>query len=168
MGASIETERKFLIYMPCIKELETMPDYTFSKITQIYIESSAGVTHRTRKRVFSDRCEYTQTIKKRISKSSSYETECELTEDEYLALSAKIAIGTKPILKHRHTFFFEGHTVEIDVYPQWTRCAVMELELSLENEEIKLPEFINVKEELTGRKEYSNAAMSRFFPPEPI
>ena len=39
--------------------------------------------------------------------------------------------------------------------------AIMEIELSKEDEKIKIPEFINVIEEVTEREEYKNSNMAK-------
>ncbi len=166
MSIPKEIERKFIISKPRISLIEEIKGFTSSEITQIYLESSGGITHRIRARMYPERTVYTETKKIRIDKLSSYEDEREITEEDFRRLSKNIASGTHPVKKRRISFPYESHTVEIDIYPEWQRSAVMELELRSCDEEISLPDFIHVIREVSGIKEYSNAAFSRIMPIE--
>ena len=44
----------------------------------------------------------------------------------------------------------------------------METELENRESKVKIPDFLEILREVTGDKSYSNAAMSRDFPPEDI
>lgn len=166
MKTQIETERKFIIKMPDISILEKMEGYTRDAIIQIYLPSAVGGTHRVRSRSSNGRTVYTETEKIRISSASSIEREGEISEARFAELSKNILEGTRPIKKTRHSFSFRGQVFEIDVYPEWERCAVMEAELEDATAPLDIPNEISVISEVTGKKEYSNASMSRLFPPE--
>ena len=97
---------------------------------------------------------------------SSHELEREIKRDEFDALAEKIAEGSRPIIKTRHTFDYLSQTFEIDVYPDWERTCIMETELPSRDTEVPFPDFIRMIAEVTGDKRYSNAAMSRKFPDE--
>ncbi len=162
----IETERKFIIAMPSADMLSALPSHTVSVITQIYLSSDEGVTERVRRREYSDRTEYTHTKKIRISAMSSIEDEREIEEAEYTELAKGIKPGTHPIRKTRHTVRHDELTLEIDIYPEWQSQAIMECELDSEDKEVILPSYITPIREVTGMREYSNAAMARSFPRE--
>ena len=138
-----------------------------SEIEQIYLSSEPGVTHRIRCRTFSDRVEYTETKKMRLSTLSAIEDERKIEREEYLRLKENIRIGSRVLKKRRYTVSFLGKIFEIDVYPEWQRHAIMECELRGEDEEITLPPFVETVCEVTGDKSYSNAKMSECFPSEP-
>ena len=167
MAIGIETERKLIIRMPDISLLKAENGYRESEITQIYFSSENGVTHRVRKRVYVEKTVYTETKKTRISKMSVSEDERELTKEEYDALT-KTAEVIGALTKTRHIFTFSGHTVEIDMYPQWTKSCVLEVELGREDEELTLPSYIEILKDVTGSREYSNHTMSQKFPEEII
>ena len=164
----VEIERKFVILMPDVTLLEKMPGYTKSEITQIYISSLPGVTHRVRKREYSETTVYTETKKIRIDSTSAYEDDREISEEEYLSISENIKKDTSPIKKVRRTAVYKGKTLEIDIYPNWNKTAILEVELSDREEYFDLPEFIKVILEVTGDKKYSNASMAISFPRELI
>ena len=163
----IETERKYIIEMPRLDILSGMAGYTRSEIEQIYLPSASGVTRRIRRRDFGGKVVYTETVKRRIDSLSSFEDEREISAEEYERERENIAEGSRPVVKCRHTAEYLGKTLEIDIYPEWDRCAVLEVELSSPDEKIALPGFIRVISEVTGRREYSNASLARRFPPEP-
>jgi len=167
MDNKIEIERKYVIKKPSLKSLRVMKDYTESEITQIYLESEKNVTHRVRSRVYPDRAVYTETKKIRVDKMSAYEDESEICEADFKEKSKKIDKATRPILKKRYTFTHNNHVFEIDVYPDWERCAIMETELESREELVDFPYFIEIVREVTGEREYSNAAMAHSFPKEP-
>ena len=167
MAVAIETEKKYIIRMPDIAELEAEAGYQKSEITQTYFSSLSGVTHRVRKRVFPEKTVCTETKKTRISKMSVIEDERELTEAEYEALLSTLeVIGS--LSKTRHIFLFGGHTIEVDVYPSWSKSCILEVELAGETEELTLPSYIEVLEDVTGSRKYSNHNMSLSFPEELI
>lgn len=163
----IETERKYVILKPDINVLMSEAEFTISEITQIYVADSEK-THRIRKRVYSDgRVEYTENTKRRISKMSVIEGEEEISSERFSELSLDIEPKTRPIEKTRMTFVRSGKVYEIDVYPEWQKCCILEVELESENEVIEFPSFISVVKEVTGMREYSNHSMAFSFPPEP-
>lgn len=168
MKDHIEIERKFIIAKPDLVLLQTQLEYTSSDIVQIYLKSSPHVTHRVRSRAYLGRTVYTETKKMRISGMSAYEDEHEITESEFTSLSENIDPDTAPIIKTRHTFLYHGQLFEVDVYPNWRTCAIMETELEGEDAIVDMPPFISIIKEVTGIKAYSNASMSRVFPSEII
>ena len=166
MAVGIETEKKLIIRMPELALLKKEKGYRQSEITQIYFESPSGVTHRVRKRVYPGETVYTETKKTRISRMSVIEEESVISEAEYdTLLRTQRVIGT-PLHKKRHIFAFGKHTVEIDIYPEWKKSCVLEVELSDESEELTLPSYIEVVRDVTGSHRYSNHTMSQRFPKE--
>ena len=55
---------------------------------------------------------------------------------------------------------------EIDIYPEWKKQAILEIELKDENEEVTMPEGIKVIREVTGDPAYTNHEMARKMPEE--
>ena len=162
----IEIERKFIIKMPERDELFSLASSHSSLITQIYLSSLEGITRRIRSRSFKEGTRYFETLKRRIDKISAYEDEREITEVEFIEKSKEIRDGSKPIIKERITFPYKKHVIEIDIYPEWKRTAIMEIELKSREEKFEIPSFITIIREVTGERRYTNAAMSESFPPE--
>ena len=168
MSTPLEIERKYVIEKPEISVLGLHDEYTVSDIEQTYLESAQHVTHRVRARRYSDHTVYTETKKVRVDKMSAYEDERQIGVEEYLELIKKRKSGTVTLMKTRHTFSYLGQVFEIDVYPEWTKSAILETELDSREKEVEFPAFINVIAEVTGEKKYSNASMSQKFPDELI
>ena len=163
----LETERKFIIIKPKVEEISALPDFSESDITQTYLRAEPGTTHRVRRRVKCGSAVYTECTKRRISPVTSIEDEREVTLTEYEELLALRDEASTPIEKKRVTFSYSGRLFEVDIYPAWERCCVMEVELPSEDAEVDFPPFITLVKEVTGDKRYSNAGMSRAFPDEP-
>lgn len=157
----IEIEKKFLIKLPDISILESQKNYSSSVIEQAYI-STDGIREggRIRKREFADGCRYYKTFKDDISSISRIEIESEISRGEYEALMKNRLDGTRVINKVRHCFEFEDQLLELDIYSFWNDRATLEIELESEEQEVVLPDFIEVIADVSSDKNYSNFALA--------
>ena len=162
----IEIERRFIIKIPPLEIMRQSDGYTESEIAQIYLDSGSNLTHRIRSRKSAGNTAYTETKKIRIDRMSAIEDEREISEGEFYELIKKQKVGTVPVRKTRHTFHFEGQLFEVDIYPNWKKTCILETELKNKDERVLFPYFIEIIEEVTGDKTYSNVQMSRRFPQE--
>ena len=160
----LEIERKFLIYYPNIKELEKMPNCTKVDIIQTYLKSEDGVERRIRARGIDGDYMYYLTNKKKISNLKRIETERKLTQDEYLQLLMEADYNLHSIHKTRYCLSENNQYFEIDIYPEWDKQAIMEIELSSENDDIQVPSFIKVIKEVTEEEKYFNYNMEKKMP----
>lgn len=156
-----EIERKFLIYYPNIKELENMPNCTKVDIIQTYLKSDTDTERRIRARGVDGDYVYYLTEKRKISDLKRVEVERKLTQDEYLALLMEADNKLHTIHKTRYCLSENNQYFEIDIYPEWDSQAIMEIELSSEEETIKMPEFIKVVKEVTDDDIYKNYQMAK-------
>lgn len=159
-----EIERKFLIAYPNIKELENMPNCTKVDITQTYLKSEGDTERRVRARGIDGDYLYYLTEKRKISNLKRIETERKLTQDEYLALLMESDNKLHTIHKTRFCLSENNQYFEIDIYPEWDNQAIMEIELSSEDETIKTPEFIKIIKEVTDDESYKNYQMAKEMP----
>ena len=160
----LEIERKFLIYYPNIKELESMPNCTKVDITQTYLKSVDDTERRVRARGINGDYLYYLTEKRKISNLKRIELEKRLTQDEYLALLMESDNKLHTIHKTRYCLSENNQYFEIDIYPEWDNQAIMEIELSSEDEEIKIPEFIKIIKDVTDDENYKNYQMANQMP----
>ena len=160
----LEIERKFLIYYPSIKELEKMPNCTKVDITQTYLKSVDDTERRVRARGINGDYLYYLTEKRKISNLKRIELEKRLTQDEYLALLMESDNKLHTIHKTRYCLSENNQYFEIDIYPEWDNQAIMEIELSSEDEEIKTPEFIKIIKDVTDDESYKNYEMAKEMP----
>ena len=163
-----EIERKFLIYYPNIKELENMPNCTKIDISQTYLKSDNDMERRVRARGINGDYLYYLTEKRKISNIKRVEFERRLTQNEYLALLMETDNKLHTIHKTRYCLSENNQYFEIDIYPEWDNQAIMEIELSSENETIKTPEFIKIIKEVTDDNDYKNYQMAKEMPKELI
>ena len=70
----------------------------------------------------------------------------------------------RTIEKTRYLVPFEGHTLEIDVFPFWNDRAFCECELQSEDEPLPLPDWLHVYREVTDDPRYTNRALARSVP----
>ena len=162
----LEIERKFLICYPDIKALESLPNCTKVDITQTYLKSNSDVERRIRARGIDGDYLYYLTEKKPITGMKRVETERRLTQDEYLKLLMEADNKLRTIRKTRYCLSENNQYFEIDIYPEWDDQAIMEIELSSEDDEIKTPDFINIIKEVTDDESYKNYQMAKKMPKE--
>lgn len=158
-----EIERKFLIRMPRLDALREKNDYHSDKITQIYLKDPTATT-RVRCRIRDGVPVYTRTSKVRISARSCYEEERTLTAEEYTAALREADPALSPIEKTRHTFREGGLTYEIDVYPFWEAVAVLEVELTEEEQALPIPSCLAVLAEVTEDRRFKNRGLAERIP----
>lgn len=163
----IECERKLLIRYPSPQMLLGMGAEK-SHIEQTYLLSKGGVSERVRRRIYEDKTIYVYTKKIRVNALSAKEYEREITEEEYKALLQRRDKSRAPILKERFVLPYGSHLLEIDLYPFWSRQAILEVELSREDEDFLLPKEIEVIRDVSDEKRYKNAALAQSIPKEEI
>ena len=156
-----EIERKFLIEMPDLKYLESLPNCEKVQIVQTYLKSSDDEEIRIRQRG-SDGCyTYSKTRKVSVSPMKRIEIETRLTAEQYIneLLNADPICGQ--IIKDRYLLSYNSQYFEIDIYPFWKDQAICEIELTNEKQKISFPEFLNVIEEVTDVNEYKNYEIAK-------
>ena len=159
-----EIERKYLIYYPNIKQLESMSNCTKVDIIQTYLKSNSDIERRVRARGIDGNYVYYLTEKRKITGLKRIEIERKLTQDDYLALLIESDNRLHTIHKTRYCLSENNQYFEIDIYPEWDNQAIMEIELSDEDQEIKIPEFIKIYKEVTDDERYKNYQMSKEMP----
>jgi CYTH domain-containing protein len=74
----------------------------------------------------------------------------------------------RTIHKTRYCLSDENQYYEIDIYPEWNNQAIMEVELSSEEDIPQLPSFINVIKDVTEEEQYKNYNMAKEMPKQLI
>ncbi len=158
----IETERKYLIEYPDIAWLENNPYCRRIDIVQTYLNAPEGTERRVRQRGEGDHYIAYETVKKPADEEGlkRIEVERRLTEDEYLRLLEDADETRMPIHKTRYCLTYEQQYFEIDVYPFWDDRAVIEIELSQNDQRVYFPPEIHVIKEITSDPAYKNAALA--------
>ena len=65
-----------------------------------------------------------------------------------------------PIRKDRYCLTEDSQYFEIDIYPFWNDRAILEIELTDPEEEIRFPKMLKVIREVTEDENYKNAALA--------
>ena len=167
MAQNLETERKFLIAMPDLDALCALPGARLDSIVQTYLTAPSGVVARVRRREGATGVVYTATEKRRKSDMTAIEDEREIDFAEYKALLLRADPELRPIEKRRLCIPYGELCLEIDIYPFFTRTAVLEVELPSEEAPLTLPPYLRVIGEVTEDRRYKNVALAREIPPEP-
>lgn len=155
-----EIERKYLIEYPDIKWLENNPSCQRIEIIQTYLKSSKNEEIRVRQRGINGNYIYFQTIKRKVSDLKRIEIERRLSESEYLKLLMEADTTKRQIRKTRYCLTYENQYFEIDIYPFWKDKAIVEIELSSENEKIIFPKKIKIIKEVTNDNSYKNSSLA--------
>lgn len=161
----MEIERKFLIRYPDIEKLMRQPGCIRLAITQTYLSARPGVEHRVRKSDDGQDIKYTETRKWEVGGPVSRgEENTVITEQKYEKLLADADPSLRTIEKTRYCIPFGGHFLEIDVYPFFSDCAILEVELQSETEPIAIPSYCDVIREVTDDKRFRNGSLAREIP----
>lgn len=156
-----EIERKFLIEYPDIAWLESLPHCHKVDIIQTYLLSPTGDEVRVRQRGENGSYTYYQTIKRNVTGIKRVEIERRLTQREYLTLLMEADPSMHPIRKTRYCLTWDEQYFEIDVYPFWDDKAIVEIELSDEDAEIRFPKELKVIREVSEDERYKNYSLAQ-------
>lgn len=155
----IENERRFLVRF---KPDESTPDFhhVTVPIAQDYLVSQDGSESRVRMRTALGHRSYTQTTKIRRAPGSAVEKERRLTPREYVTLMSSRDPGRDTIHKDRQCFVWAGHYIELDTFRDLP-IQILEVEVADLDEELELPPFVEVLDEITGVGAYSNYNLAK-------
>ena len=162
----LEIERKYLIRYPDLQKLEEKPNCEKVEIIQTYLNSRGDTEVRVRQRGRDGRYMYYRTEKSRVSDTARTEIERRISQEEYVGYLMEADPSRRPIRKTRYCLTENNCYYEIDVYPEWEKQAILEVELRTEDQEVVFPEEISVLREVTCDKTYSNHALAAKMPEE--
>lgn len=161
----LEIEKKYLIKMPNFMDLEKLVSLSENRIIQTYlVKEKADVERRIRQRGKPGDYVFYYTEKKKLNGISRMEKERIISEKEYLELIAESDSLKRQISKTRYCFVWNNRYFEIDVYPFWKDCAILEMELSSEKEKFEIPPFLEVVKDVTEDESYKNYHLASNIP----
>ena len=156
----LEIERKFVILTPSLSWLERQPGARKVEIEQTYLLSDASCSRRVRLWREEDELHCIRGLKRSLSDMTRIEEEDEISFEEYRELLSEADPARRPVRKTRWCVPYEGHVLEIDLYPFWDTQAVLECELEHEEEAFSLPPEITVLREVTSDRRYLNSVLA--------
>jgi CYTH domain-containing protein/nucleoside-triphosphatase THEP1 len=157
----LEIERKFLIKMPNIENLIKFEKCQMVEISQTYLKNeSSDIEERIRQRGVDGSYIYFHTTKKRVSDTTRIEIEERITKNQYLTLLMRADNTRHQIVKKRYCFMYKNLYFELDVYPFWNEVAILEIELTNQNQQFEIPYFIDVIKDVTNNEEFKNNSIA--------
>jgi len=162
---SQEHERKYLITELSTKALSRLPPP--KALEQWYIHSKNSTTERRVRASTSPTglVSYQETIKSADTALTRQEQECTISQEEFFAILASTHSTELTLLrKLRYILTTPHHRFEIDhiIYPQ--NIWLAEVELLDPTDKVTLPTLLASALEVTGNKDYSNAALAASTP----
>jgi CYTH domain-containing protein len=151
----LEIENKYVCRPVCFSDI-SVPCKRID-IEQAYLFSAEGKGIRVRKRGQYGSYVYYRTEKTELRPGVRIETEDFITVQEYAWSLKFLEPGRRIIQKERWCFVWESQYFELDLIPRnHDVLYLLEIELTEENDEVKLPPFISVVKEVTSDPFYSN------------
>lgn len=152
----LEIERKFLIKRPGDEFLKHQ-GATQQKITQAYLTPRGQTERRIRQRGTDSDFTYYYTEKTALSPLKRIERERKISKNEYLNLLTE---AQQILHKNRWCFLDQKLYFELDTFEDNPELALLEIELTQENQEIKLPKWCQVIKEVTEDSNYRNTSIA--------
>ena len=166
---ALEIERKYLIRMPDVKMLEKLSGTEIWEIVQTYLtDGENGESRRVRIVAQNGAQHYFHTVKRHITNLTRAERESEVSRSEYERLLQDADPQGQPIHKTRYRVPYRDQLLEIDIYSFWQDRATLEIELRSEEQNIQLPEWVEIIRDVSAEKRYTNRQLARHIPMEDI
>lgn len=154
----LRQQRKFLVEGVDVEKLSTIANKVV--ITQNYLQESDGYEYRLREMKSDKGVTYHYAIQNKkedgmreIIKSAT------IDKEEYSRLLPKEEGEFSTCVKTRYSFVYNKQYFRLDIFPD--NMMILEVNVTKENPEISLPEFVNVVEEVTNKEEYQNINIAR-------
>jgi CYTH domain-containing protein/predicted ATPase len=161
LPSPLEIENKYLIQMPNLVQIMQSNNFVKSQIYQTYLRGGTGLPERRiRQRGIDNYFSYYYTEKFNIPGKPNVRQEVQrkISDREYLSYMIE---GDFSIYKDRYCFVHDGQYFELDIYPELQDRAILEIELTQENQIVNIPPFINVINEVTGDPAFKNINISK-------
>lgn len=157
----MEVERKFLIKKPTEDVLNNIEYISKTSIVQTYLRPNGNTERRVRQRGSKETSySFYYTEKTEVSLGNRVEVEKKISGRQYLDLLLEADTSRHSIVKDRYCFFYENQYFEMDIYPFSEDKAILEIELKSIDDQVNIPEYISVIEEVTGDEKYKNSTLA--------
>ena len=148
-------KRKYLIEMPDIALITERYNAVALQMMQTYLlPTQPNVERRIRQQKNGEDYLYFYTEKHTMPDGSKWATERAVSEKQYVRYLMECDSSMHSVRKVKHRFIYDGHRIEIDVYPFSGDRAV--LFAYSDNEPAALPPEVTVIREVTGDPAYKN------------
>lgn len=148
----IENERKYIV-----KVVGELPECMESEITQTFLVAEPGCEVRLRKRITNGVATNIHTSRRKISVNEELVTERHVGNSLYETMLQQADPYRRTIYKNRKSFIWKGQFFELDTYKSpIDNLVILETKGIASHEDLKLPPFIQIVEDITGNKDYFN------------
>ncbi len=131
-------------------------------IVQHYLKSTnPKLERRIRQIGAGDNYSYYYTEKETINNSRTFRKEKKISDKLYLSYLSEIDNQLFTVIKTRHCFVYENQYFKLDIFNNDKKYGILEIEATNQNDEISLPDFLNIKEDVTKDSMYSNYEIAK-------
>lgn len=131
-------------------------------IVQHYLKSTnPKLERRIRQIGAGDNYSYYYTEKETINNSRTFRKEKKISDKLYLSYLSEIDNQLFIVIKTRHCFVYENQYFKLDIFNNDKKYGILEIEATNQNDEISLPDFLNIKEDVTKDSRYSNYEIAK-------
>lgn len=160
--APLEIERKYLVEGISANKIEKYAHIQIVEIEQAYLETrDRKIQQRIRKRGQNGSWVYYFTQKETIKPGVRIETERQISDKEYQDLLEERDRTMSVIQKKRCCFVWMNQYFEFDFFISPAEYALLEIELTCEQQEVILPTFFKIIRDVTDDDFYSNIEIAR-------
>lgn len=167
--APVEIERKFLVHMPNIEQLCEKYHVSEVDIVQTYLQSEPDIEARVRQRSYTNpnthsteaSFYYTEKVSVPDSKLTRLEREKRISLSEYASYLLKSDTDFRQVIKTRYSFIMDEYSIELDVYPFWNDRAIVEVELTDEQQSVDISKEFRIIKEVTDLDDFKNKSLAR-------
>ena len=153
-------KRKYLIEMPDMAAIAAKYDAVALTMMQTYLlPTQPNVERRIRQQQNGDGYLYFFTEKHTMDDGSKWATERSIPEKQYVRYLMECDSSMHSVRKVKYRFIYDGHRIEIDVYPFSDDKAV--LFAYSDGDPAALPPEVKVIREVTGDPTYKNRQLAK-------
>ena len=154
------SKRKYLIAMPDPALLTAKYGAAAVEMMQTYLmNNNPNVERRIRQQKNGNEYLYFYTEKRIGDDGTRWVTERPISEKEYVSYLMECDAKLHPVLKHKYRFSYEGHRMEIDIYPFSEEKAIL-FAYGTKGEDVTLPSELKTIKEVTGDPEFKNRRLA--------
>ncbi len=157
---TIGGKKRFLIRKPDMEWLENKSFSHRVEIVETFITSPKDEECIIHQRGDGEHFVCYETIRKVVN-GKLLELEKRLTEDQYLDLLEEADPDTMPIHKTRYYLYYKQQYFELDLYPDMEDEALIETEVSDQEDPVELPPELTVIRDVSGTPEYRRKNLAK-------
>lgn len=160
----VKRQEKYLVDLTKSNLAYLKDNSTSVQIEQIYLESPSNIEKRIRKVTMDNSSTYYMSVYKILEDGTKIiVSEKRIDEKIYNALMEFKDSKYNPIHKTRYYFTYEGEYFYLDIFDDNKELGILEINVSL-NEQVTIPNFIEVIDIVSNNNAYSNKSMALIKP----